>query len=150
MRCPFCQHAESRVIDSRTAEDAVRRRRECLSCSNRFTTFERVERRILWVAKRDGTRQPFSREKLRRGLVLACRKRPVDPADIEQALNDIEQSLWTRRADEVASEAVGEAALNVLRDLDPVAYIRFASVYRAFDDIEQFMSIIQPLVGTGE
>jgi transcriptional repressor NrdR len=139
MNCPYCEHGETKVVDSRVAgKGAIRRRRECLLCGQRMTTFERVEQAPLHVVKRDGARQPFDPQKLMAGLVRACVKRPVPLAEIERAAVRIEAELRNGVGDEVTSAAIGEEALRVLRDLDPVAYVRFASVYRDFQDVEEF------------
>jgi transcriptional repressor NrdR len=139
MNCPYCEHGETKVVDSRVAgKGAIRRRRECLLCGQRMTTFERVEQGPLHVVKRNGARQPFDPQKLLAGLVRACVKRPVPLAEIERARVRIEAELRNGVGDEVASTAIGEEALRVLRDLDLVAYVRFASVYRDFQDVEEF------------
>ena len=139
MNCPYCEHGETKVVDSRVAgKGAIRRRRECLLCGQRMTTFERVEHAPLHVIKRDGARQPFDRQKLLAGLVRACVKRPIPLAEIEQAAVRIEAELRNGVGDEVEASAIGEEALRVLRDLDLVAYVRFASVYRDFQDAEEF------------
>ena len=139
MNCPYCEHGETKVVDTRVAgKGAIRRRRECLLCGQRMTTFERVEQAGLHVVKRDGTRQPFDRAKLMAGLTRACVKRPVPLAEIEQAAVRIEADLRNGVGDEVASQAIGDEALAVLHDLDKVAYVRFASIYREFDGVEEF------------
>lgn len=139
MTCPYCEHGETKVVDSRVAgKGAIRRRRECLLCSQRFTTFERIEETPLFVVKRDGSRQPFDRSKLMAGLVRACTKRPVSLEQVERAVAMIESRLRNGIREEVGSQAIGEEALAVLRDLDRVAYVRFASVYRDFQDVEEF------------
>ncbi|MGN6378375.1 MAG: transcriptional regulator NrdR [Gaiellales bacterium] len=139
MNCPFCEHGETKVVDSRVAgRGAIRRRRECLVCSQRFTTFERVEETPLYVVKRNGARQPFDRSKLLAGLARACVKRPVSMEQIERAAVTIEVSLRNGVRDEVEASRIGEEALKVLRDLDRVAYVRFASVYRDFQDVDEF------------
>jgi transcriptional repressor NrdR len=139
MNCPYCEHGETKVVDSRVAgKGAIRRRRECLLCGQRMTTFERVVQAPLHVVKRDGARQPFDPQKLMAGLVRACVKRPVPLAEIERAAVRIEAELRNGVGDEVGSSAIGEEALRVLRDLDLVAYVRFASVYRDFQDVEEF------------
>ena len=145
MRCPECDAGDSRVVDSRTAGDGIRRRRECSSCGQRFTTQERIEQRLPWVLKKTGGRQPFSRDKVLHGIALACRKRPVDPDQMERAVRQVEARLVALREPELSSDRVGEAVMIVLRDLDPVAYVRFASVYRQFDSIERFAELIAPL-----
>jgi transcriptional repressor NrdR len=139
VNCLYCEHGETKVVDSRVAgKGAIRRRRECLLCSQRFTTFERIEESPLFVVKRDGSRQPFDRSKLMAGLVRACTKRPVSLEQIERAVGMIEARLRNGIREEVAAPAIGEEALAVLRDLDRVAYVRFASVYRDFQDVEEF------------
>ena len=139
MNCPFCEHGETKVVDSRVAgKGAIRRRRECLLCVQRFTTFERIEESALFVVKKDGSRQPFDRAKLMAGLVRACTKRPVSLEELERVATTIEASLRNGVRDEVASQAIGDEALAVLHDLDKVAYVRFASIYREFDGVEEF------------
>jgi transcriptional repressor NrdR len=146
VKCPFCEHGETKVVDSRVAgQGAIRRRRECLLCEQRFTTFERVEETPLFVVKRDGARQPFDRAKLLAGLVRACTKRPVSIEEIERAGAAIEAGLRNGIGDEVPSAAIGDEALAVLRDLDRVAYVRFASVYRDFQDVEEFEQELERL-----
>ena len=146
MNCPFCQHSTSRVVDSRAAGDGIRRRRECESCGKRYSTVERLDRRMPQVLKRDGRRQPFDLDKLRRGILVAGRKRPVTRAQIEAALARIENRLFTLGTNEVPSTMVGELVLDELRGLDHVAYLRFASVYQAFETPEQFAELLQPLL----
>lgn len=143
MRCPDCGHDDSRVVDSRTTGDTIRRRRQCAVCNARFTTHERLEQRLEWVTKRDGRREPWSREKLLRGVALACRKRPVDAAGMEGVARRVESELDGLA--EVTASDVGGAVLRVLRDVDPVAYVRFASVYGKFESVEQFVDVIAPL-----
>lgn len=145
MRCPECQHEDSKVVDSRTSGEAIRRRRECLACSVRFTTHERVEKPALWVLKKDGRKEPFRSEKVLTGLALACRKRPITAEVMDDAVRQVEAMLHERRGSEVPAEAVGEALMAVLRTVDEVAYIRFASVYRAFESADQFIETIRPL-----
>ena len=145
MRCPECQHDETRVVDSRTAGDGIRRRRECTSCSARFSTQERVERRLPWVIKKDGQREPFSREKVLQGIALACRKRPLGPEDFDRAVRQVETRLISLREPELPSARVGEAVMRVLREVDPVAYVRFASVYGEFESVQQFAEAIVQL-----
>jgi transcriptional repressor NrdR len=148
MNCPFCEHGETKVVDSRVAgTGAIRRRRECLVCQQRFTTFERVEETPLHVVKRDGSRQPFDRSKLLAGLTRACVKRPVSLEQIEGAAVTIEARLRNGVRDEVAASSIGEAALAVLRELDWVAYVRFASVYRDFQDVDEFERELMKLEG---
>jgi transcriptional repressor NrdR len=139
VNCPFCEHGETKVVDSRVAgKGAIRRRRECLICTQRFTTFERVEQTPLYVIKRDGSRQPFDRVKLLAGLSRACVKRPVSIEQIEHAAVTIEAGLRNGVRDEVEASRIGEETLKVLRNLDRVAYVRFASVYRDFQDVDEF------------
>lgn len=145
MRCPVCGAEDSRVVDSRTTADAVRRRRECQECASRFTTFERVETRPLWVEKRSGDKEPFLRDKVLSGIAHACRKRPVSPEDLDEIVDRVEKHLEQRRETVVPSSAVGEAVMEVLRDVDEVAWVRFASVYGAFESVDQFIDAIAPL-----
>ena len=149
MKCPFCGFTDSKVIDSRPAEDGttIRRRRECLDCLKRFTTYEVIERMPLVVIKRDGSRQSFDNVKIINGLVRACEKRPVTMAQIEELADDIEQELRGRLESEVSSETIGEMVMLRLKDLDEVAYVRFASVYRSFKDINTFMEELTKLLG---
>jgi len=147
MRCPFCSADETRVIDSRLSEDgsSVRRRRECEVCSERFTTFERAELRLPQVVKSDGRREAFSEEKLRAGMTRALEKRPVDAAAVEKAIGRIRQKLLTSGEREVNSRAIGDWVMEELKDLDPVAYVRYASVYRSFQDLDAFRDEVQRL-----
>ena len=148
MRCPYCSFNESKVIDSRPAEEGttIRRRRECLSCGKRFTTYEIVERLPLLVIKRDGSRQAFDRMKLIGGMIKACEKRPVHVSDLENIADEIEQELQGSLDLEVSSEHIGELVMNRLKDLDQVAYVRFASVYRQFKDISTFLEELNKLL----
>ncbi len=138
MRCPFCGGQDSKVVDSRDVDDSIRRRRECLNpdCAGRYTTYERVHAVALYVAKKDGRREEFSREKLLTGLRKACEKRPLRAGALEAIAADIESALYKGNASEVPSNMIGELVMERLRDLDPIAYVRFASVYRQFTDIE--------------
>mgnify|MGYP001355779394 CR=1 FL=1 len=147
MRCPYCQEYESRVIDSRASEDGstIRRRRECAACKRRFTTYERVEERPLLVIKRGGTREQFNREKLLRGISKACEKRPVSMEDMETVVADIERELRDSFDREVSSRIIGEKLMDKLQSLDEVAYVRFASVYRQFGDLNSFIKTIDQL-----
>jgi len=149
MRCPYCGHLEDRVVDSREAGDgqATRRRRECLGCSRRFTTYERIEEILPAVVKKDGRREPFDRKKILEGLVRACQKRPVSSAQIEALIAAVERQVQELGEKEVPSRVVGEAVMARLRELDPVAFVRFASVYRAFEDVGDFMSELEGLAG---
>lgn len=133
MLCPVCRSSENRVIDSRDDDSAVRRRRECLACRHRFTTYERVQSGRLFIVKKDGRREPWSREKILNGLRKACEKRPVSDAAMQGVVDRIERDLFAGGDSEVASSAVGEQVMAALRDLDKIAYIRFASVYRELD-----------------
>ncbi|MBE6997313.1 MAG: transcriptional repressor NrdR [Ruminococcaceae bacterium] len=149
MKCPFCGYTDSKVIDSRPAEDGttIRRRRECLECQKRFTTYEVIERMPLVVIKRDGSRESFDKVKIINGVIRACEKRPVTMTQIENLAADIELELRGRLESEVKSEVVGEMVMARLKDLDEVAYVRFASVYRSFKDINTFMEELTKLLG---
>ena len=142
MRCPFCLKLDSKVIDSRisTAGDVIRRRRECEGCARRFTSRERVEDVLPVVVKKDGAREPFDREKVLGGVRLACNKRPIAIERIERFIDDLERQLIEGEAKEVESREIGERVMKLLRELDEVAYVRFASVYRSFRDIDEFRS----------
>ncbi len=148
MKCPFCSYEESKVIDSRPADEGtrIRRRRECLKCSKRFTTYEIVESLPIIVIKKDGTREVFSREKLMNGLLRACQKRPITVADLEKVIDDIETNLQGTLEREVKSDKIGELVMEKLKALDEVAYVRFASVYRQFKDINTFMEELNNLL----
>ncbi|MBI3323967.1 MAG: transcriptional repressor NrdR [Candidatus Omnitrophica bacterium] len=147
MKCPFCGHQEDKVVDSRaSSEGAIRRRRECLSCGKRFTTYEHVEEQRLMVIKKDGRREPFDRHKLLGGLVRACEKRPIGMDRLEQVTDEIEQELSRNFEREVPSREIGERVMKRLYRLDPIAYVRFASVYREFKDAEQFMRELKELL----
>lgn len=147
MQCPRCQYDGTRVVDSRPADEgrAIRRRRECESCHYRFTTFERIERIPLLVVKKNGDREEFNREKLLRGIVRSCEKRPVPMDQIEKIVNDIENEIRNLGENEVSSSIIGEYVMNKLAGVDDVAYIRFASVYRQFKDIDVFMKEMKEL-----
>ena len=149
MKCPFCGFTDSKVIDSRPAEDGttIRHRRECLECQKRFTTYEIIERMPLVVIKRDGSRESFDKVKIINGVIRACEKRPVTMTQIENLANEIELELRGRLESEVKSEAIGEMVMARLKDLDEVAYVRFASVYRSFKDINTFMEELTKLLG---
>ena len=148
MKCPFCGHAESKVIDSRPADEgnSIRRRRECLGCNKRFTTYETVERMPLVVVKRDGSRQTFDRIKLINGMVRACEKRPVALQEIEKIADAIELELMGKLDHEISTEQIGNLVMDRLKDIDEVAYVRFASVYRQFKDIDTFMAELTKLL----
>jgi len=149
MRCPFCGHVEDRVVDSRETQDGqvTRRRRECLSCERRFTTYERIEEVLPAVVKKDGRRETFDRQKILHGLERACQKRPVSAEQIQGLLAAVERRLQESGEKEVPSRVIGEALMARLRELDPVAYVRFASVYRSFEDVGDFMSELAGLAG---
>lgn len=144
MKCPYCYHPESKVIDSRPADDGqrIRRRRECIQCAKRFTTYESVETQPLIIIKRDRSRQVFDRNKLLSGMLRACEKRPVSLQTLENAIDEIESQLQNSFEREVTSVQIGEMALEKLRFIDEIAYVRFASVYRDFKDIESFMEAL--------
>ena len=141
MKCPYCGYQESKVVDSRHSDDdtSIRRRRECLSCQKRFTTYETVESLPIAVVKKDNSREPFDRNKILRGMVRACEKRPVSMADLEAAVSEIEQIVQNSLEREIPSQKIGELVMERLKPLDEVAYVRFASVYRQFKDINSFM-----------
>lgn len=147
MKCPYCQFLEDKVLDSRVVRDgdAIKRRRECLQCGRRYTTFEHIEERRIRVVKKDGRREPFDRQKLMRGLDLACRKRPVSSEALERIVDEIERTLYDRGEQEVQASVIGEMLVEALRKLDPVAYVRFASVYRDFQDLTQFQELLELL-----
>jgi transcriptional repressor NrdR len=148
MKCPFCEHEENRVVDSRPVQDgrAVRRRRECLKCKERFTTYEYIEAVTLAVVKSDGRREPFDRQKVEHGIKLACNKRPVEAKKIESIVNDIETQLGEMSKAEVSSKYIGEMIMERLKTLDEIAYVRFASVYRKFADTGEFMEELKKLL----
>ena len=148
MKCPFCGYSESKVIDSRPADEgaSIRRRRECLSCSKRFTTYETVESLPMVVVKKDGSRQSFDRRKVLGGMIRACEKRPVPLAELEKIASEIEQDLQNSMEREISTETIGERVMDRLRSVDQVAYVRFASVYRQFKDIDTFMTELNKLL----
>jgi transcriptional repressor NrdR len=148
MKCPYCGFPESKVVDSRPAEEgaSIRRRRECLSCKKRFTTYEVVERLPIMVVKKGGIRQTFDKNKVLNGMIKACEKRPVPMESLQRAADEIEMSLQNKLDKEVPSETVGEMVMHKLKDLDEVAYVRFASVYRQFKDINTFMDELNKLL----
>ena len=148
MRCPYCRHPESKVIDSRPADDgaSIRRRRECLNCQRRFTTYETMESLPLVVIKKDGTRESFDRTKILNGMIRACEKRQVSIAELEKETLEIEQQLQNSMDREVSSTLIGELVMEKLKAIDEVAYVRFASVYRHFKDIDTFMSELNKLL----
>jgi transcriptional repressor NrdR len=148
MRCPFCRVDNDRVIDSRSGDDGatIRRRRECVACRRRFTTYERVERQMLSVVKKGGVREPFDREKIRSGLAIACGKRPIAEETIEEMVSAVERACHDAFETEIASRAIGERVMEMLRGVDQVAYVRFASVYREFKDARDFVHEIEPIL----
>mgnify|MGYP000863328754 FL=1 len=147
MKCPYCGGADSRVLDTREVGDAIRRRRECQSCHKRFTTYEQVAKVNLLVVKRDGRREPFDRQKLFDGVLRACAKRPVSSEAIDELVSAVETSLYNLGKAEVSSRVIGEMVIERLRDLDEVAYVRFASVYRSFSDLEALKREVDDLMG---
>ena len=148
MKCPYCAHLESKVVDSRPADEgaSIRRRRECLSCHKRFTTYETMESLPLMVVKKDGSRQSFDRGKVMSGLIRACEKRPVSYQTLEGLVAEIEQVLQNQIDREISSSQIGELVLERLKTMDEVAYVRFASVYREFKDINSFMAELDQLM----
>ena len=147
MKCPFCQHTDNNVLDSRLTPDSdgIRRRRECAKCTKRFTTYERAEMFDISVVKRDGRREPFSREKILKGVMRACEKRPVKREDMESIITTVEAVLRQSDKDEISSRKIGELIMQELAKLDDVAYVRFASVYKKFKDASQFVEAIKSL-----
>ncbi|MBR2484659.1 MAG: transcriptional repressor NrdR [Oscillospiraceae bacterium] len=146
MKCPFCGYQESKVVDSRPAEESIRRRRECLACEKRFTTYETVESLPMVVIKKDGSRQSFDRQKVFNGMLRACEKRPVSVDQIEKMAMEIEQSLQNSLEREIRTEEVGQLVMEKLKGVDEVAYVRFASVYRQFKDINTFMEELSKIL----
>ena len=148
MKCPYCGYSESKVIDSRPTEEgsSIRRRRECLACKKRFTTYETVESLPMVVVKKDGSRQSFDRRKVLGGMIRACEKRPVPLAELERIASEIEQDLQNSMEREIKTETIGERVMERLRTVDQVAYVRFASVYRQFKDIDTFMAELNKLL----
>jgi len=148
MKCPFCGYKESKVVDSRPADEgsSIRRRRECLKCENRFTTYETVESLPMVVIKKDGSRQSFDRNKVLRGIQRSCEKRPVSVVEMERMTSEIEQELQNSLEREISTESIGEKVMEKLKNADEVAYVRFASVYRQFKDINTFMSELNKLL----
>jgi transcriptional repressor NrdR len=148
MRCPVCHHPDDKVVDSRESRegDSTRRRRECLACGQRFTTYERLDIIMPLIVKKDGRREPYERNKVLAGLHKACEKRPISADTIEEVAADVERRIQEAGAREVPSSLVGEAVMSSLKDLDDVAYVRFASVYKSFRDIDEFMSELESIV----
>ena len=149
MKCPFCGHDTNKVIDSRTAEGGIRRRRECEGCSERFTTFEQVQRAVIMVVKKDGRREEFNREKLLTGLRMAAQKRPLPAGSIDAIVDDIEGRLLASNRREIPSRVVGEMAITRLKQLDPIAYIRFASVYHQFVSLDEMLEELNRIANAG-
>ncbi len=148
MRCPFCREDNDKVVDSRASGESaiIRRRRECLACGRRFTTYERIESMLLRVVKKDGRRVEFDRNKILGGMLRACEKRPVSTECLEEAVNEIEHELYTHFDREVTASHIGQIVMRKLRDLDKVAYVRFASVYREFEDVSEFVEEVKPML----
>lgn len=148
MRCPFCGQQDGRVVDSRTSKegDSIRRRRECLNCSKRFTTYERIEEVAQMVIKKDGRREPFDRWKMKSGILKAIQKRPISMDQVDAMVDDIERALFGGSDHEVPAQDIGEAIMDRLKRLDEVAYVRFASVYRQFKDLNEFMSELKTML----
>jgi transcriptional repressor NrdR len=148
MRCMYCNHTDSKVVDSRPTEDgwAIRRRRECVGCGKRFTTYEKIENPVILVVKKDGRREPFDIEKVKMGIIKACEKRPVAMKEIETLVSSIEKRVYNSLEQEVSTEALGEMVMDGLKELDQVAYVRFASVYRQFKDINTFRDELNKLL----
>ncbi|MHB1294296.1 MAG: transcriptional regulator NrdR [Anaerolineae bacterium] len=149
MKCPYCGGVESRVIDTREVGEGIRRRRECQTCQQRYTTYEQVAKVNLVVVKRDGRREAFDRQKLFEGVWKACAKRPISTTDVERMLDDVEASLYALGQAEVSSRAVGEMVMDRLKRLDGVAYVRFASVYRSFSDLETLKREVDEMLARG-
>lgn len=147
MKCPFCESQEDKVIDSRVSREgnAIRRRRECLTCGKRFTSYERVEELAPMVIKKDGRREPFNADKIRSGLLIACKKRPIETEKIDEIVDNIEKKLIGLGEKEIPSSSIGEEIMAELKELDKVAYVRFASVYRQFKDINELMDEVKTL-----
>ncbi|MBR7164938.1 MAG: transcriptional repressor NrdR [Clostridia bacterium] len=146
MKCPACGYTESKVLDSRPADGSIRRRRECLNCQRRFTTYERVEESPVMVVKKDGSRQLFDRNKIRDGIMHACQKRPVSYEEMEKLVKEVESAVQEAQVNEISSAQIGEMIMEGLKKIDEVAYVRFASVYRQFKDINTFMSELETLL----
>ncbi|HCO19117.1 MAG TPA: transcriptional regulator NrdR [Tissierellales bacterium] len=148
MKCPYCEFPESKVVDSRPTDEgkAIRRRRECMGCGKRFTTYEKIEELPIIVVKKDGNRQTYDRNKLMNGIIKACEKRPVSMSTIERIVDDIEKNLFNSLENEVTSVEIGEMVMNKLKDVDEVAYVRFASVYRQFKDVNSFMEELKKIL----
>lgn len=147
MKCPYCGYSESKVVDSRPTEEvAIRRRRECEKCGKRFTTYEKIEEMPLIIVKKDGSREVYQRSKMMNGLLRACEKRPISISQIEAIADDIEKELYNSMEKEIESKRIGELVMNRLKKIDDVAYVRFASVYRQFKDINTFLEELNKLI----
>jgi len=148
MKCPFCNHTESKVVDSRPTDEGftIRRRRECTKCGKRFTTYEKIEQLPVFVVKKDGRRESFDRDKIMRGLLKACEKRPISLKDLEALVQDVEKQVFNSLEQEITSQQIGQMVMERLKKLDEVAYVRFASVYRQFKDINTFMEELNNLL----
>ncbi|WP_105109840.1 transcriptional regulator NrdR [Streptococcus suis] len=151
MRCPKCQSLKSSVVDSRQAEDGntIRRRRSCDQCGQRFTTYERIEEKTLVVVKKDGTREQFSREKIFNGIIRSAQKRPVSTDDIDEVVNRIEQKVRAQGESEIESDVIGNLVMEELVELDEITYVRFASVYRSFKDVEELENLLKQMISKG-
>lgn len=151
MKCPYCEYFESKVIDSRPTDEgqAIRRRRECINCSKRFTTYEKIEEIPIMIVKKDGNRQAYDRNKIINGILKSCEKRPVSMSIIEKIVDDIEKNLSNSLEKEITSVEIGEMVMNKLKDVDEVAYVRFASVYRQFKDVNSFMEELKKILDEG-
>ena len=145
MRCPYCSAEDTRVIDSRPAENTIRRRRQCEACGRRFTTYEKIETIPLMVIKKDETREPYDRAKIERGIMQAIYKRPIPLSEVSRLIDEVENEITSRESREVTSQDIGELVMDKLRDLDDVAYVRFASVYREFKDVDTFLREIEKM-----
>lgn len=150
MKCPFCSFEESKVVDSRSTDDntTIRRRRECLSCGKRYTTYEKIEDIPVQVVKKDNTRESFNKDKIVNGLIIACQKRPISRKQIQKIADDIEKEISNKMLSEVQSENIGEMVMRKLKGIDEISYVRFASVYRQFKDIDTFLEEIENLKTT--
>lgn len=148
MKCPYCGYAESKVVDSRPTDEGstIRRRRECIDCKGRFTTYEKIEETPIMVVKKDGNRQAFDRNKIINGMIKSCEKRPVSRDEIEKATNNIEKSVQNTLKKEITSEELGRMVMKELKDLDEVSYVRFASVYRQFKDVQSFFNELEEIM----
>ena len=149
MKCPYCEYPESKVVDSRPTDEgqAIRRRRECMSCTKRFTTYENIEEIPTVIVKKDGNREVYNRNKLINGIIKSCEKRPVSMSTIEEMVDDIEKTIFNSMKNEITSIEIGELVMEKLKDVDEVAYVRFASVYRQFKDVNSFMEELKKLLG---